>query len=89
MDSVFNDDQGIELYRKLSQLWHGAGIPARNWLSNSPVVVNEIPPEDRASESDLKEGFLPSIKTLGVLWQAAENAFTFKVRPPDDYLLAP
>ena len=56
------------------------------WLSNSPVVVNEIPPEDRASESDLKEGFLLSIKTLGVLWQAAEDAFTFKVRPPDDYL---
>ena len=59
---------------------------ARKWLSNFPVVLNEIPPEDRASEIDLKEWFLPSIKTLGVLWQAPEDAFTFKVRPPYDYL---
>ena len=85
MDSVSNDEQGIELYKQLSQLWHGAGMHARKWLSNSPVVLNEIPPVDRASEIDLKEGFLPSIKTLGVLWQAAEDVFTFKVRPPDDY----
>ena len=35
---------------------------------------------------DLKEGFLPPIRTLGVLWQAAEDEFSFKVRPPDDYL---
>lgn len=58
---------------------------ARQWLSNSPIVLNEIPLEDRAFEIDLKEGFLPSIRTRGVLWQAAEDALSSKVRPPDDY----
>ena len=56
----------------------------RKWLSNYPVTLNETRPADRASEIDLKEAFLPSIKTLGVFWQAAEDAFIFKVRPPDD-----
>ncbi|XP_015765556.1 PREDICTED: uncharacterized protein LOC107344425 [Acropora digitifera] len=54
-------------------------------LSSSPVVLSEIPREDRASEIDLKEGSLPSIKTLGILWQAAKDAFTFKVQPPANH----
>ncbi|XP_067040969.1 uncharacterized protein [Acropora muricata] len=85
MDSVADDQQGIELHKQLSQLWKRAGMQARKWLSNSPVVLSEIPPEDRASEIDLKEGSLPSIKTLGILWQAAKDAFTFKVQPPDNH----
>ena len=83
MDSVPNDDQGIQLYKQLSQLCHGAGMHARKWFQNSPVVLNEIPPEDRASDTDFNEGFLPSVTTLGVLWQATEDAFTFKARPPN------
>ena len=80
MDSVFDDQQGIELYRQLSQLWKGAGMRARKWLSNSPTVLNEIPSDDKASEIDLKEGHLPCTKTLGVLWEAAKDAFTFTKR---------
>ena len=72
------NDQRIELYKQLSQLCHGAGMHARKWIQNSPVVLNKIPPNDRASAIDLKEGFLPSFKMLGVLWEAAEDAFTFK-----------
>ena len=85
MDSVSDDQQGIELYRQLSQLWKGAGMHARKWLSNSPTVLNEIPLDDGASEVDLKEGHLPCTKTLGVLWEAAKDAFTFKIRPPAIY----
>ena len=85
MDSVADHQQEIELYKQLSQLWKRAGMQARKWLSNSPVVLSEIPPEDRASEIDLKEGSLPSIKTLGMLWQAAKDAFTFKVQPPANH----
>ena len=40
MDSVSTDEQGIH---------------ARKWLSNSPVVLNEIPPEDRASKVLLQD----------------------------------
>ena len=83
MDSVLNDEQGIELYNQLSQLWGKAGMHARKWLSNSQVVLQSIPEEDRASEVYLDEGNLPSVKTLGVLWQADNDIFTFKANPPD------
>ncbi|VDH93668.1 Hypothetical predicted protein [Mytilus galloprovincialis] len=66
MDSVINDEQGIELYNQLSQLWAKAGMYARKWLSNSKAVLQCIPEEDRASQVDLDEGYLPSVKTLGV-----------------------
>ena len=62
MDLVPNDEQRIKLYKILSQLWHGVGMHARNWLSNSSVVPNEIPPEDKASEIGLKEGLLPAVE---------------------------
>ena len=54
--------------KKLSQLCNGAGMHARKFLSNSPVLLNEIPPENRASEIDLK----------GFLRLAAEDTLTFK-----------
>ncbi|CAG2212809.1 unnamed protein product [Mytilus edulis] len=55
MDSVINDEQGIELYNQLSQLWAKAGMYARKWLSNSKAVLQCIPEEDRASQVDLDE----------------------------------
>ncbi|CAG2212937.1 unnamed protein product [Mytilus edulis] len=76
MDSVINDEQGIELYNQLSQLWAMAGMYARKWLSNSKAVLPCIPEEDRASQVDLDEGYLPSVKTLGVIWQADNDIFT-------------
>ncbi|CAC5424074.1 unnamed protein product [Mytilus coruscus] len=84
MDSVLNDQQGIELYNQLSQLWEKAGMYARKWLSNSKAVLQCILEEDRASQVDLDEGYLPSVKTLGVIWQADNDIFTFKANPPAD-----
>lgn len=54
MDSVLNDEQGIKLYNQLSQLRGKAGMHARKWLSNSLVVLQSIPEEDRASEVQLE-----------------------------------
>ena len=53
MDSVENEKEGIELYHQLSGLWEDAGMHVRKWLSNSPVVLQNIPAEDRACEIDL------------------------------------
>ncbi|KAJ8028619.1 hypothetical protein HOLleu_30913 [Holothuria leucospilota] len=35
MDSVENEEKGVELYNQLSELWARAGMKARKWLSNS------------------------------------------------------
>lgn len=36
----------------------------------------------QASEADLDQGHLPSVKTLGILWVAEEDMFTYKAHPP-------
>ena len=88
MDSAVNEAECIKLYRELSALWESAGMHARKWLSNSKDVLQQIPEEDRAAEVDLDKGSLPAIKTLGILWVAEEDIFTYKVNPPEEsYLL--
>ena len=34
--------------------------------------------KDRIQEVDLNKEVLPSVKTLGVVWMAGEDVFTFK-----------
>ena len=77
MDSVQNDMQGIQLYQQLSRLWEEAGMHTHKWLSNSEVVLNQIPPSDRINEVNLDSDPLPSAKTLGIMWHASEDVFTF------------
>ena len=57
---------------------------ARKWLSNSPEVLSAIPLEDRASEIDLDSGELPTVKTLGILWRAKKDIFSFHSSPPEE-----
>ncbi|XP_065188299.1 uncharacterized protein LOC135819075 [Sycon ciliatum] len=82
MDSVEDEDQAVELYHQLSKLWKLAGMHARKWVSNSSKLLAVIPAEDRAKQVDLSSGTLPTTKTLGVLWRADDDAFTFKCKPP-------
>ena len=84
MDSVMNDEEGIELHRQLSQLLTEAGMHARKWLSNSSKVLKEVPLQDRKAEVDLDTGYLPCAKTLGVWWSANQDVFTFKENAPGD-----
>ena len=57
---------------------------ARKWLSNSERVLEKIPKGDRVAEVDLDKGNLPSVTTLGVLWLAKEDVFTYRANPPED-----
>ena len=80
MDSAADNADGVKLYEQLSRCWKGAGMHARKWLSNSKVVMERVPKEDRASQIDLDCPELPSVKTLGLLWSATTDNFTFKPR---------
>jgi hypothetical protein len=82
MDSVNSIQKGISLRREISEILAGAGFKIRKWISNSAEVLADIPVEDRATSLSL-DGNLPSIKTLGVLWNAETDNFTFKVDSPD------
>ena len=64
VDSVLNEQQDIELYYQLFRLLSKAIMRALKWLSNSPIVLEKIPLEDRKAEVDLDRSQLPSAKTL-------------------------
>ena len=82
MDSASTDDQGIELYRQLSELYEKADMYPRKRLSNSVVVLEKIPQEKQAMNVTLeKSSNLPGVKTLGMQWLAGEDSFTFNEQP--------
>ena len=83
MDSVATVEEGVQLYGQLDKLWKAGGMRPRKWLSNCAELLETIPPEDRASEINLESGAIPSVKTLGVLWIAAEDCFAFRLNVPD------
>ena len=84
MDLVMNNEQAIELYHQLSDVWGKAAMYARKWLSNSIKVLEEIPTQDRVKSVNLETGHFPLMKTLGVQWIASEENFHFK-RPDISY----
>ena len=75
MVSVMDETEGVELYKELSELWQKAGMKTHKWLSNSFKVLENIPPQCRASEVNLDCDEISAVKTLGVLWLATEDVF--------------
>ena len=59
MTSVKSAEEGLELYYQLSELWKRTGMHVRKWISNSPVVLEQIPVVDREFETDLCSDGLP------------------------------
>jgi len=81
IDSVENDEEGVELYRKLKALWGIANMHARKWISNSPKVIEAIPIEERATEIVINSGQDPIVKTLKISWNSTEDLFTVTASP--------
>ena len=84
MTSVEDDREGVQMYQELTSLWQSAGMHPRKWLSSSIDVLRVIPQQDRASQLELDDTNLPTVKTLGVRWEAANDQFTFFVSEIDD-----
>ena len=83
LDSTKDNDSAIQLFQELQSLWNKVGMKARKWFSNSPEVLSAIPQELRALEIDLQHNALPVRKTLGILWNAQEDVFSFRVTTPE------
>ena len=81
VDSVENDEEGVELYRQLKALWGIASMYARKWISNSPKVIEAIPTAERATEIVINSGQDPVIKTPGISWNSTEDLFTITASP--------
>ena len=83
LDSCETTENAQQLRRQLSELLALAGFKLRKWSSNEPVVIEDIPFEDRLSTLEISKDELPKTKTLGVIWEARKDVFTFQVEPPD------
>ena len=79
MDLVKTCDEAIKLCKELSGLWGKASMHPQKWISNESEVLKEILEKDRAMEVNLKCDEFPSIKTLGILWKASDDALHLKM----------
>ena len=77
LDSVPDVPTTIAMYQQLSNLWRSAIMHARKRLSNSEEVISKIPEKDQATEINLNKEQMPNVKTLGIPWKSAKDAFKF------------
>lgn len=82
LDSCETVESAQHLRRQLSTLLAMAGFKLRKWSSNEPVVIEDVPKEDRLPTLELHKDILPKTKTLGVMWEAERDVFTFQVQQP-------
>ena len=78
MDSVDTEHEGIELYNDLCAIWKSAGMHARKWVTNSKVISDLIPKDDKAVVFDVLAENVSAMKTLGLWWRAEGDTFEFK-----------
>ena len=88
IDAVNSSEEAIALREDLSTLLKGAGYIIRKWGSNDPEVLKGVPEEDLAKGIlEVRDAELPSIKTLGLLWDADRDSFGFSssIEPPASF----
>ena len=81
LDSVEEDEKGVDLYHQLNALWAKAGMHARKWVSNSATVMAAIPEEDRATEVDIKDSKDTVTTTLGLQWNSTDDLLAVPATP--------
>ena len=82
LDSCETVESAQHLRRQLSTPLAMAGFKLRKWSSNEPVVIEDVPKEDRLPTLELDKDILPKSKTFGVMWEAERDVFTFQVQQP-------
>lgn len=67
----------LEIRNQLTAALRSGQFELRKWYSNSPEILESIPPEHHAIDPEV--GFTKGmhIKTLGIRWQPELDAFTF------------
>ncbi len=54
----------------MTELLSEAGFTLKKWMSNEVEVIKDVPIEDRLPGFEIHSGNLPTLKTLGVSWEA-------------------
>ena len=71
-----SDQEAIQLYNVSKQIFKGAAMNLRDWMSNSEVVMSEIPLCDRANRGNMK--------VLGLTWYVKEDCLAINSQIKDE-----
>jgi hypothetical protein len=77
IDSFETVEEAHQVRDDLQSAIKPAGFLIIRWCSNSIAVPEGDPEEDRAKGIKISEATLPSLKTLGVWWDAEADVFTY------------
>ncbi|XP_055622493.1 uncharacterized protein LOC129766063 [Toxorhynchites rutilus septentrionalis] len=82
LSGASNVESAITLRKEITAMLNSAGFTLKKWASNVQVVLEDVPPEDRAVQPlhDLQNE--QTISTLGLLWEPTADSLRFKVKLP-------
>ncbi|XP_058826511.1 uncharacterized protein LOC131686262 [Topomyia yanbarensis] len=86
--SVETEEEAASIAQQIKWIHHEGGFEMRNWLSNSPTVLDLLK-KSPTTEKDLNvSDGLSTEKILGMWWDTEKDSFTFKlsIRFQDDLL---
>nr|XP_029718004.1 uncharacterized protein LOC115260821 [Aedes albopictus] len=73
------------LCRQRLQLLHSGGFDAHKWCSNEPAILEEISKNLWGTDFDVEDAADKAVvKTLGVVRNASQDWFSFRIRPAKD-----
>ncbi|XP_062557546.1 uncharacterized protein LOC134222411 [Armigeres subalbatus] len=79
--STETEYEAIKLAQEVRHVHAQAGFELRNWISNSPTVINALQ-DERVDERGLNLGSeLATEKVLGMWWCTTTDTLTFKLSP--------
>ena len=80
------EEEVIDLIRNAQACFETANLHLHKVASNSALVMEAFPPEDRAKDVkdlDLRQDVLPTQRALGVQWDLEDDQLTFSVSVPE------
>ncbi|XP_065182586.1 uncharacterized protein LOC135813418 [Sycon ciliatum] len=89
LDSLPTVESAINTRQEVQSLLGKASFHVRKWRSNSQAVLESIPDEDLAKEALLcisndSQQIPAVVKTLGVVWDAKTDTFSYTHRAPEE-----
>ncbi|XP_035920072.1 uncharacterized protein LOC118517729 [Anopheles stephensi] len=75
-------NEAVEVRKQITAMLDSAGFALKKWASNVPESLLDVPREDLAIQSmhEWKDG--QAVSTLGLVWEPANDSFSFKVGLP-------
>lgn len=82
MTGAYSIKDAMKTRREVSKLLSAGGFKLRKWVSNCSQLLDEIPLQDREIQQPLNIEINNTVTALGIIWNPAVDAFTFKLNLP-------